>query len=247
MIRGRAMAIPAFLVALIAGCAEFDYGAASGPRAGRPSSAPTVYEVRRGDTLYSIAFRHGLDFREVARWNGIGSPYMIRTGQELRLRRPPSAPERRAVAEGPPAAEPQAPSPPVAERSPQGAGTTSPDWRWPVRGEVVKAYNPNGPGKRGISIGGERGDPVRAAARGRVVYSGDGLRGYGNLVIIKHNTQYLTAYGYNSELLVSEGDSVASGQVIARLGEAPGGGAALHFEMRREGQAIDPTASLPDS
>lgn len=233
------------LVALASGCAEFDYGrAGGGPPAGYAGTAPTVYTVRRGDTLYSIAWRYGLDYRRIARWNQIAAPYVIYPGQALRLREPPSGSGRVASADSRrrPEAKPERRPETPATREPAVA---PPDWQWPAKGEVLKRYDADGIGKRGISVAGELGSPVRAAAAGRVVYSGNGLRGYGNLVIVKHTSRYLTAYGYNRELLVQEGDSVSSGQVIARMGRAPDGDIALHFEIRHEGKPIDPLGSLP--
>ncbi len=233
------------LVALAGGCAEFDYGRAGGrPPAGYSGSAPTVYTVRSGDTLYSIAWRYGLDYRQVARWNRIASPYVIHADQVLRLRAPPSGGNRTASAESrrPPQAQPEREARAPESRAPASSPVS---WRWPTDGEVLKPYDAEGTGKRGISVAGKLGSPIRAASAGRVVYSGDGLRGYGNLVIVKHNSHYLTAYGYNRELLVQEGDAVSAGQVIARMGRSPGGNTALHFEIRRDGRPIDPLGSLP--
>ena len=241
----RALSALLLTLALAGGCAEFDYGrAGGGPPAGYAGQAPTVYTVRRGDTLYSIAWRYGLDYRRVAQWNRIASPYVIHPGQTLRLREPPSRGDRVARADDrrPAGTKSSTAAEAPAIREPAGA---APDWQWPVKGEVLKHYDADGIGKRGISLAGELGSPVRAAAAGRVVYSGNGLRGYGNLVIVKHSSRYLTAYGYNRELLVREGDSVERGQVIARMGRSPEGTVALHFEIRHEGKPIDPLGSLP--
>lgn len=251
----RALALAAALV--LAGCAEFHYAersiTASGPSQPASTSNSTSYRVRRGDTLYSIAWRNGLDYRRLARWNDIAHPYTIYPGQRLTLRPSPGAgsssrgapdpapaPERRA--------DPPTPAPSTDHAEPSGDGGTaaaSPSWRWPVDGPVLRGFEADGAGKRGISIGGREGQPVRAAARGRVVYSGDGLRGYGNLVIVKHSERYLTAYGYNQELLVREGERVSGGQRIARMGLGPGRRALLHFELRRDGEPLDPRRFLP--
>lgn len=203
-----------------------------------------VYLVHRGDTLYSIAFRHGLDYRQVARWNRIGAPYRIYPGQKLRLV-PPRAASRGSSsasrARSDQSSTPRRPSPPPA--APAGRGELK--WRWPTEGEVVRRFSANSEGKRGIELRGRAGQVVEAAAGGRVVYSGNGLRGYGNLVIIKHNGRYLTAYAYNQRILVKEGDAVAQGQKIARMGLDARKRPTLHFELRRDGKPVDPLRYLP--
>jgi len=239
-------AIAAVLICLLAGCAEFDYGRRRAP-AGYAGSPPTVYTVRRGDTLYAIAWRYGLDFRRVARLNGIPSPYTIYPGQTLRLR---GQPRHRAAARHSPASSQRNASTPSRSSapSPTHERSSAPDpsrWRWPATGTVVRRFDADRPGRQGIGLNGSRGDPVRAAAAGRVVYSGNGLRGYGNLIIVKHSDRYLTAYGYNRKLLVSEGDRVKAGEVIARM-SAPGSDRpSLHFEIRRDGKPVDPLRYLP--
>ncbi|PWG63932.1 peptidoglycan DD-metalloendopeptidase family protein [Spiribacter halobius] len=254
--KGRLTVLPALLLLLLlAGCAEFEYGSQL-PRRGSAGPPPTVYEVRRGDTLYSIAWRHGLDFRRVAAWNGIGAPYRIYPGDRLRLRPPPGGGPRETASgsssrrpESAPGSQRQPESRPEtssrAASSPAPAGTGEVSWRWPLEGRIVRGYDANNAGKRGISIAGEPGATVRAAAPGRVVYSGSGLRGYGNLVIVKHNARYLTAYGYNRELLVGEGDDVGAGDPIARLGSGPNRDGELHFEIRRDGEPVNPERYLP--
>ena len=242
---------------LLAACAEVDYrdagvdgGAVSTPGGAPPADAS--YRVRQGDTLYSIAWRNGLDYRRLARWNGIPRPYTIYPGQRLRLGPPPGGGTR--AAPRPRAASPQAaPGDPAADAAGGGSGPAgerqsasgAPGWQWPVTGPVVRGFESDGTGKRGIAIGGREGQPVEAAAGGRVVYSGNGLRGYGNLVIVKHSERYLTAYGYNRELLVREGERVSAGQAIARMGLGPGRQALLHFELRRDGEPVDPRRFLP--
>lgn len=206
---------------------------------------PAEYRVQAGDTLYSIAWRYGLDYRELAEWNGVGSDYLIYPGQTLRLSPPrggaPPRPGSRGTPSGP---EHAAASPPEREviRLP-AAGVQ--DWRWPANGPLIAGYrDPNATGK-GIDIGGSEGDPVMAAAAGRVVYSGSGLIGYGKLIIIKHTEQFLSAYGHNSELYVQEGDEVQAGDRIAALGIGPGQKPMLHFEIRRNGESVDPMNYLP--
>ncbi|MDX1594010.1 MAG: peptidoglycan DD-metalloendopeptidase family protein [Gammaproteobacteria bacterium] len=238
---------------------------------------PSVYSVRRGDTLYSIAWAYGLDYRQVAAWNGIGAPYTIYPGQKLDLREPavrrPAPPPRRAEAPAPaakpppvrpaPATPPPAkrptppaprPSPPPASRTTAKTDPGAPDetrdvggvtWRWPVRGRLFRTFSASDPTRKGIDIVGSEGQPVYAASGGKVVYSGDGLVGYGNLIIIKHGNRYLSAYGHNRELLVREGDLVAPGQLIAKMGRVDNDRAMLHFEIRRHGKPIDPLRLLP--
>lgn len=202
------------------------------------------YTVRPGDTLYSIAFRHGIDHRDLARWNGLGDGSLIYPGTVLRL--VPAATARAA------AAAPSAPAP--ANREPRSrrieapaaaAPDPVPTWQWPTRGRVVEPFAAGTKVHRsGVLISGQRGQPVVAAAPGKVVYSGSGLKGYGKLIIIQHNETYLTAYGHNSALLVAEGDSVEGGQRIASMGEARGQQPRLHFEIRRRGDPVDPMPFL---
>lgn len=191
---------------------------------------PATYTVQPGDTLYSIAFRHGLDWRALAEWNGIDPPgYLIRPGRELRMRGP--RPDGSEVV--PIARRPAATSPPPAVT---GAGKL--ELRWPTDGAVAVSG-------KGIGITGSDGQAIVAVAPGRVVYSGSGLVGYGRLIIIKHNNQLLSAYGHNREILVEEGDEVDAGQRIATMGEGPGRRAMLHFEIRVDGRAVDPLDHLP--
>lgn len=214
-----------------------------------------VAVVRKGDTLYSIAFRHNLDYRQLAAWNGIGSNFTIYPGQRLRLSPPPhrSAPRRTA------AITPATPSPPISPSTPVKAtpvpasapipsftpsGAFDPrHWRWPANGQVVTPFNP--PKEKGINIGGHYGASVVAAAPGTVVYSGNALKGYGELIIIKHSDDYLSAYGFNSRRVVHEGQQVEAGQLIAQMGEGPGQTPELHFEIRYRGQPVDPRKYLP--
>jgi lipoprotein NlpD len=245
-------------------------------RPARPSSidryepAPTAeghYVVKPGDTLYSIAFRNQLDFRELAVWNDIGPDYRIRPQQVLRLSPPPvddsgtirtaplggepapspgmlplPEPPDAGVAAAPPSAPVPLPAPPSPPRAAVEPRPALAGWRWPLGGAVVKTF---GPGSKGLDIAGELGQPVLAAAPGKVVYSGSALRGYGELVIIKHNEQQLSAYGYNRRRLVAEGQSVSAGQPIAELGLGPEQRPVLHFEIREKGKPVDPAGLLP--
>jgi lipoprotein NlpD len=194
----------------------------------RPSG---TYVVKKGDTLYSIAWRHDVDYRELARWNGIGRDYAIKPGQVLRLTKSGSA---AAVSNS---------KPPSARAAIRPTGPPM-AWSWPVKGSsVTLTSRPNG--GQGLTIGGTLGQDVRAAASGRVVYTGSGLLGYGQLVIIKHNDTYLSAYGHTQAVRVREQDPVQTGQPIATMGAGPNGAPMLYFEIRVNGVPVDPTPMLP--
>jgi len=290
----------AFAVALgLSGCASEgpapveDHSLNAGSSRPRPASPPPKpapapggsYRVQRGDTLYSIAFRHGVDYRDLAEWNGIPPPYTIYPGRELRLSsaraaaRPPvaqAAPPPKTATSPPPASstvskpapfEPVASSPPstnagtpsrVGSPTPPPVASTSPPppeppiaasgdiaWRWPADGQVVGGYVAGDPMKQGIDIAGKAGAPVKAAADGTVVYSGNGLIGYGELIIVKHSPAFLSAYGHNQKRLVQEGDKVKAGQTIAEMGSSGASKDELHFEIRRNGKPSNPIDYLP--
>ena len=288
------------------------------------------YVVKRGDTLYSIALDHGLDYRELAAWNNIDNPNRILVGQVLRVRAPGAAPaaegvvvrpiaagaaveQRPLTASAPPtgeqrspaatadlfkraplagkepyseqalaraqaqAAEPVvavAPAAAKAEARPEGkpevktemkteakaearpeakadnearsgdaSGNDEVSWMWPANGKLVATFSEGG--NKGIDISGKAGDSVVAAGSGKVVYSGSGLRGYGKLVIVKHNNTFLTAYAHNQNVLVKEGQSVGKGQKIAEMGNTDADQVKLHFEIRRQGKPVDPLKLLP--
>lgn len=207
--------------------------------------------VRRGDTLYGIAFRNGLDYRDVAAWNGIGPPYTIYPGQRLRLTGPRGAGGRTvATTRTPP--PPSRPTTGTSTRPQPPAGGSSPPpaashlgWTWPAQGTLVGTFAAGDPTRQGIDIAGQRGDPVRAAADGVVVYSGSGLVGYGELVIVKHDESWLSAYGHNRARLVQEGARVKAGQQIAEMGRTGADRDMLHFEIRHDGKPVDPLRYLP--
>lgn len=237
------------------------------------TTLPAFHVVERGDTLFSIAWRHGLDYRDVARLNGIAEPWVIRPGQKIRLRDKatlaapapapapaPAAPARSGapVATTPPPSRSAPATAPVspAVASPGGNSAPSPSptavvagrpgaWQWPAEGKVLARFSASGSGPRGLAIEGRPGDPVRAARDGRVVYTGSGLVGYGQLVIVKHDDVFLSAYAHNSRLLVREGDAVRAGQVIAEMGSTGADRVKLHFEVRRNGVPVDPAGVLP--
>jgi len=188
-----------------------------------------TYIVRRGDTLYSIAWNYDLDYRALAARNSLRSPYQIFPGQVLQMS------ELRR----------QQPLPATAAPRPiPRSMAKAPSWQWPARGRIVARYSPAMAGNKGVNIAGRLNEPVRAAAAGRVVYSGDGVRGYGNLIIIKHNSSFLSAYAYNQRNLVRVGDRVQVGQMIARMGQDNAGKVMLHFEIRRNGHPVNPQKYL---
>jgi lipoprotein NlpD len=205
-----------------------------------------VHVVRPGETLYTIAWRHGLDQRSLAAWNGLADPNLIFVGQRLRLR-PPAGSAARPVPR--PAASGASPRPAASGASPRSLpappALPAPAWRWPTRGPLVSEFGTAGEVASGIGIGGRVGQDINAASSGRVVYAGSGLIGYGQLVIVEHNDTYLTAYGHNSRLLVEQGQTVQQGQKIAEMGLGPGQMPRLHFEIRRNGVPVDPLQQLP--
>lgn len=227
------------------------------------------YLVRPGDTLYSIAFRFGWDWKTLAVHNGIGAPYLLRPGDYIRFDGPlkgetsrqtasaaprPRAPVQPVTKPSPPPSPPPVskPSPaavarpsvpPTPSRPPASRSATA--WTWPTVGTMVGRFAPNGSLNKGIDIAGELGQPVLAASDGMVVYAGSGLRGYGELLIIKHDDVYVSAYGHNRRLLVREGQQVKAGQTIAEMGSTGTDRVKLHFEIRRQGKPVDPLQYLP--
>ena len=234
---------------------------------------PGYYTVRPGDTLIRIALESGQNWRDIARWNAIDNPNVIEVGQVLRVIppgatatassdgvvarpiAPPSAaasaplPPASAAASAPRTATPSA-APASAAQAPVGtppaaAADEEVPWAWPtpVGTSVVAGFDEQK--NKGLDIAGKAGEPVLAAADGRVVYAGAGLRGYGNLIILKHNNTYLTAYAHNQTLLVKEDQNVRRGQKIAEMGSTDTDRVKLHFEIRRQGKPVDPARYLP--
>lgn len=227
---------------LLAGCAaalSWNPGGVP-PQTARPEVTaepiPGHYVVKPGDTLYSIAWRYGLDYHDVAAWNGIGSDYLIKPGQRLTL----AAPIRRPS--GRPAANRPVITVPAATASPPSGPLT---WMWPTKGSVVRLFHAGDPLSKGIDISGAEGQPVYAAAPGKVVYSGSGIVGYGQLIIVKNSEQFLSAYADNARMLVHEGDVVKAGQMIAHMGLDRDGHPLLHFEIRYNGKPVNPLDYLP--
>jgi lipoprotein NlpD len=201
------------------------------------------YRVNPGDTLSGIASAYGRSPQEIAAWNGLPVNAAVAPGQVLRVSPP--------MASGSVVTPPVAMAPPPSANVPPGAVPGAPAaaapqpgvLQWPLRGPILRAF---APGKsNGIVIGGQPGDPVKAAATGRVVYAGTGIEAYGPLIIIKHNDSLITAYGQNSQLLVKEGDAVAQGQTIGEVGVDSRGVASIQFEVRQNGQPVDPLQWLP--
>ncbi|MDP4299517.1 peptidoglycan DD-metalloendopeptidase family protein [Leptothrix discophora] len=244
------------------------------PPGAENAGKPGYYTVRPGDTLIRVGLETGQNWRDLQRWNGLDNPDRIEVGQVLRVLPPgqdasaatvrPVTPPRVADKAGsdskslPPAAGTSAPLPAIvpvpvpvpvpAAPAPSGASAAQGDddlnWLWPAQGQVVAAFDDSR--NKGIAIAGRAGDPVIAAADGRVVYAGSGLRGYGNLVIIKHNDTFLTAYAHNQALLVREDQAVKRGQKIAEMGSTDADRVQLHFEIRRRGKPVDPARYLPN-
>lgn len=242
----------------------------------------TTYTVQRGDTLYAIAFRAGKDVRELAKLNGIASPYTIYPGQRLRLtgkakaaqQTKPASSKATSTAKTTPAKNtnknnsnsaksnssaksvkavaPKNQKGYVQSQAKNNKKTANPtlnrdlvQWQWPVKGKIISSFSSQQHGNKGIDISGREGDKVVAAASGQVVYAGNALRGYGNLIIIKHNDDYLSAYAHNRKLLVKEKQMVTAGQHIAELGSTDATDARLHFEIRFRGTSVNPLKYLP--
>lgn len=225
---------------------------------------PGYYTVKPGDTLLRIGLDSGQNHKDIARWNALENPNKIEVGQVLRVL--PPASEAAAVAVAKPVASSTVTATPLpaagAKPASAAAATAAPataapaaasaaatgsdedlGWIWPGKGSLLAEFDENK--NKGLDIGGNAGDAVLAAADGKVVYAGAGLRGYGNLIILKHNTTYLSAYAHNQTLLVKEDQSVKKGQKIAEMGNTDADRVKLHFEVRRQGKPVDPLKYLP--
>lgn len=213
----------------------------------------THYKVVRGDTLYSIAWRYQVDYKSLAKWNNIRSPYTIFVGKKLRLTPPPKPPVKKVAKVEKPKSIPKntakpklpkakTPTKKVVKPTPKKLPTKI-TWTWPAKGKLISSNTESA--RSGIDIKGKMGQVVKAAAGGKVEYSGSGLVGYGNLIIIKHNNSFLSAYGHNSRLLVTEGMNVSRGQPIAEMGNSATNQVKLHFEIRKNGKPVNPRKYLP--
>lgn len=220
------------------------------PQGFENAGKPGYYTVKPGDTLIRIALEHGQGLQDVVRWSHVENPNHIEVGQVLRVVppvetgvvvKPVSKP---LVAESPASATPaDAASAPANAVKPAATADGEINWIWPANGVVLAGFDEVK--NKGLDIGGAVGEPVLAAADGRVVYVGAGLRGYGNLIILKHDNVFLTAYAHNRTLLVKEDQSVLKGQKIAEMGNSDADRVKLHFEVRRQGKPVDPAKYLP--
>ena len=244
---------------------------------GETEKRTRVYVVKKGDTLYSIAFENGLDYREVAEQNNISNPGAIQIGQQIKLQDAESAAVETASAVTTPSVKsgpkvvrlpyseqavaqidggqaevaPVSPviassavsKPPVEATDKEVGGEDAVQWSMPTKGKLIAGFSESA-NRKGVDISGNKGQAVQASAAGKVVYSGSGLRGYGKLVIIKHNKTYLSAYAHNDKILVKEGQNVNKGQKIAEMGNSDADQVKLHFEIRKFGKPVDPAKYL---
>ena len=238
------------LIFQVSGCFRFvklDSGK-NFPRA--HNNVVTHHKVKPGETLYSIAFEYGRDHRDVARWNRIPRPYTIFPNQKLRIipirsdakrsseqtvNRTKQVEIRKTTTRRSVNIEPKT----------RYVSNANLKWAWPTKGKIISTFSLRDPGRRGIDISGRKGQAINAAATGKVVYKGNGLRGYGNLIIIKHNETYFSAYAHTENVVVKENQKVKLGQRIADMGNTSSEKTKLHFEIRRNGKPVNPLRSLP--
>jgi len=210
----------------------------------------TYHYVTKGDTLYSIAWQYGYDAREIARWNKVRWPYTIYPKQKLRVK-PPAKNKKSAKTPSKRSHKPKTTASKKTSSSSSKKASTSKQkwsklsWQWPTSGKVIGTFSARDRGKKGLDIAGKKGQPVYSASGGQVVYSGSGLRGYGKLVIIKHNDTFFSAYAHNHRIYVKEQQKVKKGQHIADMGSSEAQRVMLHFEVRRNGKPVDPMRYLP--
>jgi len=211
---------------------------------------PGYYTVKPGDTLIRIGLDTGQNFRDIVRWNNLENPNLIEVGQVLRIM--PVTSDNPLVVTRPVTSGAAVTTTAAAPLRPASAAASSPQpavteddiaWIWPAQGRLIAGFDEVK--NKGFGIDGKAGDPIIAAGDGRVVYAGAGLRGYGNLIILKHNNTFLTAYAHNQTLLVKEDQSVKKGQKIAEMGNSDADRTKLHFEIRRQGKPVDPARYLP--
>jgi len=232
---------------LLTACSGHNYQAPVVDLHQPPSQKIAHHTVANGETLYSIAWRYNLEYKELARVNGLAEPYIIRPGQHLSLDLSQSPPiEAAETTQSNPVKIRSRSQPSSAQDHTQVSSQNAQlRWRWPANGTILAKFTgPQGLNK-GIDIAGKKGQPVLAAESGTVVYAGSGLRGYGKLIIIKHDERYLSAYAHNDKLLAQEGDTIKAGQTIAEIGSTGTDRDKLHFEIRLEGKPVDPLRYLP--
>lgn len=236
-------------ILMLMACTTENYAPVNGAKLSN-ANLPNKYRVQKGETLYAIAWHYNMDYRTLAEINHLSSPYLVKAGQVISLKQLPSQPETFKPVHIQPVPEfkPIQKTVVVTQtpvKSEIKAETFSENnnqkiqWRWPAKGRIVARYSPSA-GQKGVDIAGTLGEPIYAAASGKIAYSGDGLRGYGNLIIIKHNAEFLSAYAHNQKLLVHEGETVKAGQMIATMGNTESKVVMLHFEIREAGKSVDP-------
>lgn len=249
-----ALIILVTLITLISGCSWTSGFVAVEKKFSSGHVASGHHRVTRGETLYSIAWRYGVDFRDLARANSIANPYTIYPGQKIIITNVAAGSTRVAsnASVGKPSIRPKGgqsvpisgavlPALPV-ESVVEPAKNS---WVWPANGRLIAKFSSNPPINKGVDIEGPLGESINAAMAGTVVYAGQGLRGYGNLVIIKHNETYLSAYAHAKRIIVSEQQNVKAGEKIAEIGSTGTDKNKLHFEIRQNGQPVDPLHYLP--
>ena len=265
----RSVALPAVLLlaSLLSACAGPTGGVPVDDRSRGSSRAEQVtsgsHIVQRGETLYQIAFRYGWDWKALAANNNLRQPFTIYPGQRISLeqraasvaravtptpttRPSSSAPVRTTPTPVPAPVKSTAQKQPVTKKpAPTPAPAALTGWQWPAQGPLIARFQSNASLNKGIDIAGQLGQPIFSAANGTVVYAGRGLIGYGEMIIIKHDDDFLSAYAHNSRLLVKEGEQVRVGQKIAEMGSSGTDRVKLHFEIRRRGQPVDPLGYLP--
>ncbi len=238
------------LMSLLAGCSSSNLIDIPITDQGKYQYTPKIYTVQKGDTLYGISWAFGLDYKQVAQWNGISAPYIIHIGDQIHL----YSKEQKNTTNTKPLvltslpgriqpARTKAAAAPVEKNIVTPVAAASGKWSWPAQGKLVGRFSPKA-GNKGIQITGTEGSPIRATSSGQVVYAGEGLRGYGKLIIIKHSSEYISAYAHNREILVREGQTINSGQQIASMGQTDTNTPMLHFEIRKSGDPVDPIKLL---
>ena len=257
----RNVSVGCLLLVLLAGCSSLsrapvdDGSRGASPYPPLPRDCTQTWTVKKGDTLIGIALDAGADYREIAAMNQLTNPNIIQLDRTLCVRRSAQKNKKATPSNNMAAKTDQPPKDnnkvaavkPVEEMPTTSSATAAAmadgvKFAWPAKGKVVAGFNDAS--NKGINIAGKMGEPVDAAADGKVVYAGSGLRGYGNLVIVKHENNYLTAYAHNSKILVKEGDAVKRGQRIAEMGDSDADSVMLHFEVRRQGKPVDPLKFL---
>lgn len=239
------LALTGFVIT-VTGCFDTSHPAPVVNAWHQPHASSSNYVAREGDTIYSVAWSFGLDYRALAAANHLSRPYVLSAGQRLVMTTAPVGQSQQPGMHSVGPAVTTERSAPIASEtvSQPHHHLSSHRWQRPAQGHVIQGFSTKPSGHPGISIGGRFDSPIRAASDGVVVYSGDGVRGYGNLIIIKHNNSYLSAYGFNERNLVSVGDRVHAGRIIARMGKNDGGRTLLYFEIRRDGVPVNPLGFL---